>query len=441
MKKGIFLSAIIGLCSLGAVAQSYPDSLKAAPSKEVDYANEVVGRLCDPSMKGRGYAANGDKIAADYITNEYKAIGLTPFYNGSYLQKYDISVNLFPGKMSLQLNGEELKPGVDFLVDASCPSVMGSFKPVYTTRKDIADRMKLMDKLRDAKETFILVDNSSKDGETPEATKRVNDLIEKLRTDPQVQLKGVIIYNPGKINWNTSASQGIRPVLYIAKNMDVSGIKEMKVDVLAEHKPRYETQNIVGMVEGSAKKDSFIVITAHYDHLGLMGSNTAYPGANNSASGMAQMLSLAKHFSIIKPKLSILFVALSGTELGFQGAQAFAGVLPIKPEQIKFVVDFDLMGNGVEGIRVVNGNKFEGKVKEMQKISVGYKLLPKIESVQSRRISNHTIFDEKGIPSVFIYSLGGTVNYKNLNDTPESIPFTKFANTQNLMIRFLETIK
>lgn len=441
MKKGILLSAILGLTSLGAFAQAYPDSLKAAPSKEVDYANQVMNRLCDPSMKGRGYASNGDKIAADYIINEFKAIGIAPFGGGNFMQKYDVSVNTFPGKMSLQLNGEELKPGVDFLVDAACPTILGSFKPVYTSRKEIGDRMKLMDKLRDAKESFILVDNSNKEGETPESTKRINDLIEKMKSDAQIQLKGVIIYNPGKINWSTASTQGIRPVLYIAKDMDVSDVKEMKVDVMAEYKARYETQNIIGIVEGSVKKDSFIVIAAHYDHLGLMGANTAYVGANNSASGIAQMLSLAKHFSIIKPKLSVIFLALSGTELGFQGAQAFTGAMPIKAEQIKFVVNFDLMGNGVEGIKVVNGQKFEGRVKEMQKISTSYKLLPKVESAPTRRISNHTIFDEKGIPAVFVYSLGGTINYKNLNDTPETIPFTKFANTQNLMVRFLETIK
>lgn len=440
MKKKLLFSALIGFSSLAAFSQSYPDSLKAAPSKEVDYANEVVQRLCDPSMNGRGYAKNGDKIAADYIINEFKAIGVAPF-GGDYQQKFDISVNTFPDKMSLELGKEKLSPGTDFLVDANCPSIEGAFKPVYASRSDIGDRMKLMDKLRDAKETFILVDNTDMNGENAATTKRINDLIEKLKTDAQVQLKGVIIYNPGKVNWRTSSSQGVRPVVYVAKEMDVTDVKSMQIAVTAEYKGRYETQNIVGLIEGSVQKDSFIVIAAHYDHLGLMGANTAYVGANNSASGIAQMLSLAKHFSIIKPKISVLFLALSGTELGFQGAQAFTAVMPIRAEQIKFLINFDMMGNGVEGIKVVNGQKFEGKIKEMQKISTSYKLLPKIESTPTRRISNHCIFDEKGIPSIFIYSTGGAVNYKNLNDTPETVPFTKFANTQNLMIRFLETIK
>jgi Iap family predicted aminopeptidase len=333
-------------------------------------------------------------------------------------------------------------PGQEFMPDPSCPTVLGTFKPVYINRKEINDRMVLMDRLRDAKETFLVVDNSSKEGETPEMTKRINDLIEKMKTDPQVQLKGLIIHNPGKVAWSTSSTQGIRPVIYVSKEAaDFSVAKEIKIAVDAEYKSHYETQNVVGMIKGTAKPDSFIVVSAHYDHLGTMGSSTIYPGANNSASGVAMMLSLAKHYSIVPPKYSVIFVAFAGSELGFAGAQAFVSSPPYKLDQIKYDFNFDLEGNGIEGIKVVNGAKFEDQIKQMNKINAYYKLLPKVEPAPTRRISDHCVFDEKAIPSMFIYTLGGTVAYHNLNDTPANLPFTKFANFLNLMIRYLETIK
>ncbi len=441
MKKAIFVSLSFCLMSISAMAQlSYPDSLKAQESKEVDFAMEVMNKMCDPLMQGRGYAKGGDRIAADYIMNEFKAIGVDPI-GGDYFQKYTVAVNTFPEKASFEVNGVSYKPGVDFLVDAACPSIAGSFKPVYITRAQIADRMKLMDKLRDAKETFLLVDNTNRAGETPDQAKKIDALVDKMITDTKVQLKGVIIYNQGRTAWKTSTTQGARPVLFITKETDLEDVKEVKIDVAAEFNAKHETQNVVGMIEGTVKKDSFIFITCHYDNLGLMGKDGVYSGANNSASGVATMLSLAKHFSIIKPAYSIVFVAFSGTELGFAGSQTFVNNPPFSLDQIKLLINFDLMGNGSDGIKVVNGDSFEDYLKTMKKISTEYKLLPNIDSRRSAPISDHYIFEQKGVPSMFIYSLGGSFAYHNMDDSPSNVPFTKFKEIQNLMIRFIETIK
>lgn len=439
MKKKVSLFLFLSLAGFSVFAQeAIPDSLKAPKSDEVDFAQEVVSKLCDPAMKGRGYAKNGDKLAADYIMNEFKTIGVKPF-GTTYLQKFNVSANTFPERMDVELGNDILMAGTDYTVDPSCPSIAGTFKPVLATRKDISDRMVLIDKLRDSKETFILVDNTNREGETPEQSKRIDKLIESMKTDQQVQLKGVMIYNSNaKPTWGTSSTQGIRPVIYIYKETDIASVKEIKVAVDAELKQNYETQNVVGMIKGSVKPDSFIVITAHYDNLGTMGRDVSYFGANNSASGVAMLLTLAKHFNLIPPKYSIIFVAFAGNELGYVGAQAYVASPPVPISKVKFVLSFDLAGNGSEGIKVVNGPKYPGWIDQMKKINAYYKLLPKIDSRKTAPISEHSVFDEKGVPSFFIYSLGGSMAYHNLDDKPEMVPFTKFANYQNLMIRFIE---
>jgi hypothetical protein len=100
------------------------------------------------------------------------------------------------------------------------------------------------------------------------------------------------------------------------------------------------------------------------------------------------------------------------------------------------------MGNGSQGINVVNAPKFEKDVKQMQQISTKYKLLPMVSGRPSRPgMSAHNVFDDKGIPAMFIYSVGGSMEWRNLNDTAEALPLTKFAEMQNLMVRFLETIR
>jgi hypothetical protein len=168
MKKKVSLCLCLSFVGLSLFSQTeIPDSLKAPKSDEVDYAQEVVAKLCDPSMKGRGYTKNGDKLAADYIANEFKTLGVQPF-GTTYMQKFNVAANTFPERMDLQLGNDILMAGTDYIVDPSCPSISGTFKPVYVTRKDIGNRMVLIDKLRDSKETLMLVDNSNREGETPE---------------------------------------------------------------------------------------------------------------------------------------------------------------------------------------------------------------------------------------------------------------------------------
>jgi hypothetical protein len=442
MKKKVSLCLCLSFVGLSLFSQTeIPDSLKAPKSDEVDYAQEVVAKLCDPSMKGRGYTKNGDKLAADYIANEFKTLGVQPF-GTTYMQKFNVAANTFPERMDLQLGNDILMAGTDYIVDPSCPSISGTFKPVYVTRKDIGNRMVLIDKLRDSKETLMLVDNSNREGETPEQSKRIDKLIESLKTDNKVQLKGVIIYNnKSKPTWGTSSTLGIRPVIYITRETDIANVKDIKVTVDAEFKPAYETQNVVGVIKGSIKPDSFIVVTAHYDNLGMIGKDVNYFGANNSASGVAMLLTLAKHFKVISPYYSVIFIAFGGNELAYAGAQAYVASPPVPLTKIKFLVSFDLAGNGSEGIKVVNGPKYPAQLAQLSKINAYYKLLPKIDSRATAPISEHSVFDEKGVPCFFIYSLGGSMAYHNLNDKPELVPFTKFANYQNLMIRFLETFK
>ncbi len=93
------------------------------------YAREVIGRLCDQRMHGRGYVRNGDHKAADYIRHQFEEDGILPFETG-YFQTFPISINTFPGAMKVSLNKKTLIPGRDFIVDPGSPELKGSFVPV-----------------------------------------------------------------------------------------------------------------------------------------------------------------------------------------------------------------------------------------------------------------------------------------------------------------------
>jgi len=105
-----------------------------AYSQDLDYAKSVVRTLASPELKGRGYVENGNLLAADYLSGEYKNIGLEPLEK-SFYQKFNIPVNTFPGELSVKINDENLKPGIDFLIESSSPGIKGKFTVVKTERK------------------------------------------------------------------------------------------------------------------------------------------------------------------------------------------------------------------------------------------------------------------------------------------------------------------
>ncbi len=80
---------------------------------------------------------------------------------------------------------------------------------------------------------------------------------------------------------------------------------------------------MIATIKGTAIPDSFLVFSAHYDHLGQMGKDIYFPGANDNASGTSMLLNLAKYYSQNRPKYSVLFIAFGGEEAGLIGSEYY----------------------------------------------------------------------------------------------------------------------
>lgn len=103
--------------------------------------------------------------------------------------------------------------------------------------------------------------------------------------------------------------------------------------------------NLIGWLEGTEFAETFIVITAHYDHLGKLGRKT-FNGADDNASGVATLLALATHFAQYPPKHSLIFVATDAEEGGLHGADAFVSAPPVKMSSIVLNINLDMLGVG-----------------------------------------------------------------------------------------------
>ena len=164
---------------------------------------------------------------------------------------------------------------------------------------------------------------------------------------------------------------------YVKRRFTESGIEPMgdKLEQPFEIKRRggtgtIEGVNFVGVIKGSKFPEKFIVITAHYDHVGVR-EGQIYNGADDNASGTAALFALASHFKKKQPDHSLVFVAFDAEEMGLQGARYFVGNLPVPKESILLNVNMDMLSRNEKGELYASGSfsypQFRPALEKVQK--------------------------------------------------------------------------
>lgn len=111
------------------------------------------------------------------------------------------------------------------------------------------------------------------------------------------------------------------------------------------------TFNVVGIVKGTQSPEQYIVVTAHYDHVGIgraVDGDSLYNGADDNASGTAGIMALARHFATHPPKHTIVFAAVDGEERGMPGSRGFVEAPTVPLERILVNVNLDMVGRNVK---------------------------------------------------------------------------------------------
>jgi Zn-dependent M28 family amino/carboxypeptidase len=200
-------------------------------------------------------------------------------------------------------------------------------------------------------------------------------------------------------------------------------------------------RNVIGYLPATRKTNQTILISAHYDHLGRMGSEIYFPGGNDNASGNAMLLALVEKL-VKKPlkKYNILFVAFAGEEVGLLGSKYMVEHPIIKLNKIRFMLNLDIMGSGEEGITVVNSTLFSKEFNMLQKLNKKTKTVPVIKSRGSAANSDHYFFTEAGVPAFFIYTMGPNKHYHDIFDTYGELSFNAFGGLSLLFERFIRKL-
>ncbi|MEJ5302837.1 MAG: M28 family peptidase [Bacteroidales bacterium] len=400
-------------------------------AQDVDYVRYVVKNLASKEMKGRGYVDEGDERAADFIASQYKRFGLKPLLK-NYFQEYQLSINTFPGKMLVMADGKELKPAYDYLVALSSPGREQAFGLRWLLNDSVSSSERFS-ALRNEDLSQILI---------------VTDKYHKEFADTNILKAGGYIFlkdSTRRLTWK--ASDGLKMKDYVVLQMREGVISpQTKFVYLAfenRFREKYISRNVIGMIPGYAQPDSLVVITAHYDHLGMMGKNTLFPGANDNASGVAALLDFSRHFSIPgnEPYYTMVFIATSGEEAGLLGANFCAENPPFDLSKVRFLLNFDMVGTGSEGIGLVNGDTLVNYARLLERINESRNYVKQIHRRGESCNSDHCPFFRKGVPSFFIYTAGKEwPYYHHPEDNAQGPPFTEYVGFFDLIRDFIKEL-
>jgi len=357
------------------------------------FARKIVDTLSSKHFWGRGYTKNGVHKAQKYLTTQFKSIGLTPMDGKSFLQPFSYSVNTYPGKMFVAINGEPLVPGQDFIIS---PESRGIKKTIQLEQRDSTHFVDVADR--------------------------------------------VMVVKENKLTWSAEQKAKDYTIIELNKNSFKPTPLSISINIKNKLITDFKTANICGIVKGTSKPDSVIVYTAHYDHLGGMGRKTFFPGANDNASGVAQVLSLAKYYTAHPQPYTMAFFLFSGEEIGLLGSKYFTEHPLVPLKNIRFLVNLDLEGTGIDGITIVNGSIYSREFNILKQINNKGGLLPKIVSRGKAANSDHYFFSKNNVPAFYIYTLGGIKAYHDIYDVSSTLPMDKYSDIFTLMLNFNDVL-
>ncbi|WP_153800183.1 M28 family metallopeptidase [Foetidibacter luteolus] len=361
-----------------------------ADAQDSIFARNIVGTLTSEAFWGRGYTKDGMAKAAIFLKQQFQQLGLQPLDGKDYFQQLSYPANTFPGKMEVTLNDKVLEPGKDFIVS---PDSRGVKMEGQLFQQDSSQ--------------FVNPENR------------------------------VVIILQDKLTWSVAQKAEGYTIIMVDKHRFTETPASVKVAIENKVIKSFKASNVCGMVKGKEQPDSLIFITAHYDHLGGMGSGIYFPGANDNASGISLLLTLAKYYAAHPQKYSIGFICFAGEEAGLVGSKYYTEHPLLPLQNIRFLLNTDLSGTGEEGIMVVNATEFPNEFAALQKLNNMEGLLSDVKSRGKAANSDHYWFTEKGVPAFFFYTLGGIKAYHDVFDKSATLPLNEINDLNALIKSFV----
>ncbi len=434
--------------------------------------------IAGPEMEGRDTPSPGLEKAANYIENHFKSLGLVPGNQGSYRQQYPLYKDSMVSTQ-LQVNGTEFELTKDFQPNTNVNyTAQMRFSEVVFAGYGIVDND--IDDFKDLELTgkLVMILDGSPAGYKPSVTgfaSPANTFAKLNKAREKGAAAVLIVYgNYPRKTFSGSSSyslNGYREAQYplvftISENIAAAimgeegkGIlekmktaklpsKAYKANVDLGYFKQTSTEyasNVLGMIEGTDKKDEYVIITSHYDHVGKRSDGTIYYGADDDGSGTVAILELAEAFAKAKaagkgPRRSVVFMTVSGEEKGLWGSNYYSNHPVFPLEKTTVDLNIDMIGrvgeeylkdkDSVNYVYIIGDDKLSTDLapitdevnKKYSKMKLDRKYNDPNDKNRFYYRSDHYNFAEKGVPVIFYFN-GVHADYHRPTDTPDKINY------------------
>ena len=452
--------------------------------------------LASDAYEGRKTGEKGQKMAADYLVNYFKSNGLIgpvkQNTDNNYLQPFEI-VKRNWSKCTLKTKGKTLRafeqffPYQYFEISEEEREVIfvgyGIETDDYSDYKGVEVTNKIVMFL---KGTPPHLTEQLTEGEKKETNKVrrawekgaalvivVNESEQKFQNQKALVKKSLDRPFRNFIESKQKSKQGL---IFIASRfapallqLSPKRYKEMIAKLVKTEKPQHHiaeykakllmdintgvisTENVLAYVEGTDKKDEVLVISAHYDHLGIK-NNQVYNGADDDGSGTVALMEIAQAFSQAaaaghRPRRSILFIAFTGEEIGLYGSDYYTSNPIFMLHKTSANLNMDMIGRitpkyqNRDYIYTIGSNMLSDDLHRLHvttvsrlfpQLKIDYHYNDKKHPERHYYRSDHYNFAKYTIPVIFYFS-GPHPDYHQPSDTIEKIDFQKIEQTARLV--------
>jgi hypothetical protein len=456
-----------GVTAQDKTVQDYGDLITPGDLKE------NLSILASDALEGRETGTRGQKMAAAFISYHFNELGLEAPVNGSFYQTFELYKTV-PGEVYLTTGGTRFQNYEDIAYfgkdnsggEVTVPVVFAGkgrfedFNQLDVAGKGVLILLGPEDDYRapvslargkNAQMVFIL--NTRKPEEFKENASQLRSFLSEARPSlkkPEISNKSTGIFFVAPVVaekiLNTTMDKLSSAAGPASKNSSLKKVAPGKVSYKTSVEMKtIETENVLGYLEGTDKKDEVIVITSHYDHIGKKTKGQGdliNNGADDDGSGTVAVMQMAKVFSQAKkegngPRRSILFMAVTGEEKGLLGSEYYTEnpVYPLAKTVVN--LNIDMIGRRDEQhqdsapyVYVIGADKLSTELhrvsesvnKKYTNLVFDYTYNDQDHPARLYYRSDHWNFAQKNIPIIFYFD-GIHEDYHLPSDEVEKIEF------------------
>ena len=452
------LCLILGLLFQSIWAQNFPEGLLLHHAPDTGEIMHHLRFLASDSCAGRASHADGARVAARYIQKVWASQGLKTGF-----QPFSLADRL-PPKASIFLvaGSDTLFTGITSLGGFPTGSY---FIPEIVHVGRGLDTLNLRDFSKRVKGKLVLFDG---------VFEAISNVEKEWMAYPELRLRAakkhgaVAAFFLGVPPAFQSVLSGLDRKAKLrfrddfnANSIPYALIQPEVLDWVKKHKKGFylhvkqdlpEGENVWAMLPGTDLAHEFVVMSAHYDHLGVRNGKTYY-GADDNGSGTAALLTISRVFSQLAkeglgPRRSLLFIAFSGEEMGLLGSEYFVKQPTIPLSQIVLNLNIDMIGRNDEAHHVqesylylIGSDRISQGVHRLSDsllqevgFSADYHYNDPEHPMRLYERSDHYSFCQKGIPAIFYFS-GLHADYHTPNDTWDKIQAKRLKDNTHIILQ------